>query len=113
MMAGYKAVFLIPASAKKIFDDTGWAFETKNRLRVTVLDALKQAFLLQFAERYLGIEAYVGDGVKVNVIYDEEGLIEHISIQLWERTAKELKEALHEFGDVDIFIPSDAPSASV
>ncbi len=103
----YKAAFLIPASAKKILDDTGWVFETEDRLRPEVLDVLKQVFLLEQKETYLGIGVYVGNGIKVDVIHDAAGLIEQISIQLWTRTTEELTKAFHEgeFDDMEIFVP--------
>ena len=52
----YKSAFLIPASANKILDDTGWKFETRDRLQPEVLDVLKRKFLLEQKETYLSNE---------------------------------------------------------
>jgi hypothetical protein len=103
----YKAAFLIPSSAKKTLDEEGWLFEAEDRLRPEVLNVLKRAFNLEIKEAYLGIVAYVGDGIKVNVIYDEAELIEQISVQLWTRTTEELTKVFceKEFEDVEIFVP--------
>jgi hypothetical protein len=107
-MSTYKAAFIIPVSAKKILDEYGWSFETKDRLQVKVLDILKKNFFLREIEKYLGIEAYSGDGIKINVAYDENALIEEISIQLWTVSADELKNAFDNTDlKIEIFIPSE------
>jgi|688.fasta_scaffold1132676_2 hypothetical protein len=105
----YQAVFLIPVSTKKILGDTGWLFKTENRLRPEILDVLKSFFVLEEKETYLGIVAYIGNGIKVNVIYDEVGLIEQISVQLWTKTIEELTKILYDegFDDVEIFVPKE------
>lgn len=107
-MSNYKAAFIIPVSAKKVLDEYGWSFETKDRLQVKVLDILKKNFYLKEMEKYLGIEVYVGDGIKINVAYDASALIEEISVQLWTVSADELKKAFdgQDLG-AEIFIPSE------
>lgn len=107
-MSTYKAAFIIPVSAKKVFDEYGWSFQTKDRLQVKVLDVLKKKFFLKEIDKYLGIEAYVGDGVKINVTYDTNALIEEIFIQLWTVSADELKSAFdnQDLG-IEIFVPSE------
>lgn len=107
-MSSYKSAFLIPRFAKKILEETGWIFETKDRICPEALEILKRTFSLEHEKSYLDIESYIGDGIKVNVIYDDEGLIEHISIQLWKRSTKELIMAFDgsDLNSIDIFIPS-------
>jgi len=106
-MANYKSAFLIPLSAKKVFDDVGWLFETDDRVRPEVLSFLKRMFCLEQEKSYLGIAEYVGSEVKANVIYDDAGLIEQIYIQCSERARDELMKvfASEKFGDVEVFIP--------
>lgn len=107
-MSTYTAAFVIPASANKSFDEYGWSFETEDRLHVEVLDALKTKFCLEETEMYLGIDAYKGNGVKVNVSYDEKLLIKEIFIQLWSLTSDQLKTCLADISsNVEIFIPSE------
>lgn len=107
MFKQYKAAFLIPVTAKKVLNSSGWLFDTDIRIRPEVFNSLKQAFMLEKKEEYEGIVKYIGDGIKVNLINDKNGLIEHIYIQLITKTAEELNAFLQKEGDNDIelFIP--------
>lgn len=107
-MSTYKSAFIIPKLARKILHESGWTFETEDRLKIDVLNILREKFSLKEMEKYLGIEVYVGDGIKVSVVYDENHLIEEISIQLRTVSPDELKIIFHNtnFG-IEIFVPSE------
>lgn len=108
MTVRYKAAFLISSAAKKELKDEGWFFSTEERVPLTVQISLLNMFSLEKREEYDGVSVYLGDGMKVNVIRDEAGLIEQIYFQLFERTENEMRALLcgEAFEGLEFFVPA-------
>jgi len=107
MNGAYKAAFIIPAKASKVFDDTGWTFRSAERLPERIMVELAHAMHLSDSTFYLGLEARESGKAKVTAIRDDSGQIEHISLQLRDSTADELRALLVAAGvnDLEVFVP--------
>lgn len=104
----YKATFVIPIGTSKVLEDDGWKFEGNGRLRPQLVDSIAARFGLIKTHTYLGIIAYSSLSLKMSVVLDDSGEIEHLYIQIFtgdvENVQADLLAITRDLADV--FVPS-------
>jgi hypothetical protein len=108
MSGSYKAVFLIPALSNKILDEDGWIFESSERLNFDVISKIQKSLNLNLKEEYCGTAVYVGDGVKASVIFDDNGQIEQIYLQIYGVSSLQVIAGIKDQfipSNVEVFVP--------
>lgn len=107
MNRAYKSLFLLPLSTKKKLGEYGWEFTSTKRIPKEVLPYLEDELLLKEREYRLGMKIFVGDGIQLTAIYDDNFDIENIAMQLRTVSVERIKTILHRrHFNVDIFVPS-------
>ena|SRR5689334_462294 len=109
MKTQYRAAFVIPRGAKKVLGESGWEFDSQNRLPDSIKDSLVSVLKLKPLQRYLGIESYADEhSMKMSVIYDDSHQIENIYFQLHGDALMRLVDYFNSQGLEDgceLFIP--------
>ncbi|MBY0248872.1 MAG: hypothetical protein K2Q17_14510 [Nitrospiraceae bacterium] len=108
MKSTYRAAFIVPIGANKILGEDGWEFQTQKRITVVAKEFLISALKLRFLESYLGIDAYIGDNIKMSVIYDDACQIESIAFQMYSDSVTVLSKAFIAgklSNESELFIP--------
>lgn len=104
----YKTAFVIPIGTSKVLEDDGWEFEGNGRLSPKLVDSIAAKFGLIKAHTYSGIVVYSGSSLKMSVVLDDSGEIEHLSIQIFtgdvENVQADLLAITRDLADV--FVPS-------
>lgn len=105
----YKSFFLLPIGTSKVLDDSGWLFETHQRISQNVLAFLVEKLRLEKTGSDNGICYYQRIGLKINVLSDENGYIEEIYIRVFSTMDNFLlRKVLHssEVNNVELFDPN-------
>jgi hypothetical protein len=104
----YKAVFIIPPSAKKMLCSDGWLFESPDRLPPDTVQCVINSLNLQTKEKYDGVVAYEGSNIKASVFLDDACQAEQIYLQVkgstFEVVVDKIKNALGSTR-VEVFVP--------
>ena len=110
MKGKYKAVFIIPIGANKVLGNDGWEFEGMNRLSIEIKNYLIESLRLVFFESYLGIDSYIGDDIKMSVVFDDQNQIESFHFQLYGDSLAVLSKVCHDsrvLSEAELFIIPD------
>lgn len=104
----YKAAFVIPPGASSVLGEDGWEFESSGRLSPQLVEAIAVKFGLIKSHTYSGIIAYCGPSLKMSVILDNLGQIEHLSLQIHAEDVEKIRADLLDIaqGSADVLAPS-------
>lgn len=108
MKTPFKAAFVVPHGAKKVLGESGWEFDSEERVPPSIKDSLVTVFKLKPLQSYLGIESYGDDKMKMSVIYDDSHLIENVYFQLRGDAMMGLVDYFNsheQTGGCELFIP--------
>ena len=92
MKGKYKVAFILPMEATRRLGPDRWEFESFNRISLKIKEFLIDALKIEFAERYLAIEKYIGKNVEMSVFYSDVHQIELIQFKLYENALDTLNE---------------------
>jgi hypothetical protein len=104
----YKAAFVIPPGTFSMLGDDGWEFEASGRLSPQLVEAIAAMFDLIKAHAYSGIVVYSGPSLKMSVVLDDSGEIEHLSLQIYAGDVEKVQADLLAITQdrADVFVPS-------
>lgn len=107
ILSRYKAAFLIPSLSKRLLNESGWEFESNERIPFHILINFFEEFSLNLSEKYSGLAVYLNDDIKATIFYDDAGNIEYVYFQVFHEVIDKLKlffDSLSMNG-MELFIP--------
>lgn len=108
MKRKYHSAFIVPLGANKFLGEYGWEFRSLARLPEEIISQLIEALNLDFVERYLGIESYANDNMKMSVVFDNKKKIENIHFQLYGCSMSKLSDVYDKLSvcsHIELFTP--------